>query len=204
MPLFGSWVPEARKTVLKVHGGLSGEYPREFEREVTLKEGARVRIRPILPEDETRLVTLYGRLSQHTAYQRFFTIMNRLPLDWAHYFANVDYFRRMALVAERALDWRPELIGVARYEPSDEKDTAEVALVVQDYWQGRGLGSLLLREILRAGEANGIRAFRAHVLADNHRVLAMLSRLTDIQHRNLEHGVVDVLFTLRTPARRGS
>jgi N-acetylglutamate synthase-like GNAT family acetyltransferase len=89
----------------------------------------------------------------------------------------------MGLVAERALDWRPELIGVARYEPSDEKDTAEVALVVQDYWQGKGLGTILLREILRAGEANGIRAFRAHVLADNNRVLAMLSRLTDIQQR---------------------
>src|SRR6266436_1852537 len=70
----------------------------------------------------------------------------------------LDYCRQMGLMAERALDWRPELIGVARYEPY-EKDTAEVALVVQGYWQGKGLGSILLKEILRAGEANGIRAF---------------------------------------------
>jgi len=99
---------------LNVPGGLPSDYPREFEREMTLKDGAPVRIRPILPEDEARLVTLYGRLSRHTAYQRFFTIMKRLPSDLAYHFANVDYRRRMALVAERDLDWRPELIGVAR------------------------------------------------------------------------------------------
>ncbi len=188
---------------LNVHGGLPAEYPREFEREVTLKDGARVRIRPVLPEDETRLVTLYGRLSPHVAYQRFFTVMKRLPPDWAHYFANVDYQRRMALVVERDLEWRPELIGVARYEPSDEEDTAEVAIVVQDYWQDKGLGTILLKEILRAGEANGIRRFRAYVLADNHRMLAMLSRLTDVQQRKIEQGIVDILFTGRgTPVAK--
>jgi acetyltransferase len=80
------------------------EYPKDVEREVTLKNGARVRVRPILPEDEARLVTLYGRLSRHTAYERFFTVMKRLPANWAHHFANVDYRRRMALVVERDLE----------------------------------------------------------------------------------------------------
>lgn len=186
-----------------IPGGLPTAYPREFEREVTLKDGARVRIRPVLPEDEPRLVTLYGRLSRDTKYQRFFTVRNRLPPDWAHYFANVDYRRRMAVVAERDLDWRPELIGVARYEPSADEDTAEVAIVVQDYWQGRGLGRILLEEVLRAAEANDIRRFRAYALADNHRLLAMLSRLTDVRQHRVEEGVVDILFTRRgTPEAR--
>ena len=184
-----------------IPSGLPMAYPRKFEREVTLKDGARVLIRPVLPEDEPRLVTLYGRLSRDTKYQRFFTVRNRLPPDWAHYFANVDYRRRMALVAERDLDWRPELIGVARYEPSADEDTAEVAIVVQDYWQGRGLGRILLEEILRAAEASGIRRFRAYTLADNHRMLAMLSRLTDIRRHRVEEDVVEILFTRRgTPA----
>lgn len=186
--------------VPNVSGGFSPGYPREFEQEVTLKDGARVRIRPVLPEDETRLVALYGRLSRHTKYQRFFTVMKRLPPDWAHYFANVDYQRRMALVAERDLEWRSELIGVARYEPSDEKDTAEMAIVVQDYWQSKGLGTILLSEILRAGETKGIRRFRAYVLADNQRMLTLLSRSTDVQQRKIEQGVVEILFTRREAA----
>lgn len=173
-------------------------YPGELEREVMLKNGARVGIRPIRPDDETRLVTLYGRLSRQTAYQRFFRVMNRLPPNWAHGFAHVDYRRRLALVADRDLAWRPELIGVTRYEASDEEATAEVAIVVQDYWQGQGLGAILLREILCAGVANGIRRFRAHVLADNWRALAMLSRWTDIQQRQTEGGVTSLLFTPRS------
>lgn len=160
-----------------------------------------MRIRPVLPDDEPRLVTLHGRLSPHSAHQRFFTIMKQLPPDWAYHFANVDYRRRMALVVERNLDWRPELIGVARYEPLDDEDCAEIAIVVQDYWQSRGLGTILLKEILRAGEANGIRWFRAYVLADNHRMLAMLSRSTDIHQRKVEQGVVDILFTRRGTPR---
>lgn len=190
-------VTEDQKIVLNVPGGLSPGYPKVFEREVTLKDGTRLRIRPILPEDEPRQVTLYGRLSRRTKYQRFFTVMKRLPPEWTHYFANVDYRQRMALVVERDLGWRPELIGVARYEPSDEKDTAEAAIVVQDYWQGRGLGTILLKEILRAGERNGIRRFRAYALADNHRMLAVLSRWTDIQERKTYEGVMEVLFTRR-------
>lgn len=189
--------------VLSIPGGLPADYPREFEREVTLEDGTRIRIRPVLPEDEPRLVTLYDRLSGHTAYQRFFTVLQRLPPDWARYFANVDYRWRMALVAERDLEWRPELIGVARYEPSDGEGTAEVALVVQDYWQGKGFGTVLLKEILRAGEANGIHRFRAYVLAGNHRMLAMLDRLTEIRQRRIEEGVVEILFSRRGASAAG-
>ena len=178
-------------------GRFSAAHPSELDREVTLKDGARLRIRPVLPEDEARLVTLYGRLSPETAYQRFFGVMKRLPPDWAHHFANVDYRTRMALVAERSLEWRPELIGVARYEPSDEEDTAEVALVVQDYWQGKGLGASLLRGILRAAEANGIRRFCAYVLADNSHMLHLLTAHTAITRQETREEITEISFRRR-------
>jgi len=177
-----------------------GEIPREFDRQVVLKDGAHVWLRAIRPDDEPRLVDLYGRLSQHTAYQRFFTVMKRLPPDWAHFFANVDYRRRMAVVAEREHEGRVELIGVGRYEASDEEAAAEVAFVVQDGWQGRGLGAILLDDITRAGEARGIRRFRAYVLADNHRMLELLTRATDVLERKLEDGVVSIVFKRRQKA----
>ena len=128
-------------------------YPHELEREIVLPDGARLWLRPIRPDDEPRLVEFYDRLSRFTAYQRFFTAMKRLPPNWAHFLANVDYRRRLALVVET----RPagELIGVARYEATNREDTAEIAFVIQDGWQNRGLGTILLGDLLGAAAARG-------------------------------------------------
>lgn len=172
-------------------------YPGALERQVALKNGETLRIRPIRPDDEPRLVALYDRLSRRTAYQRFFTVMRRLPSDWISYFANVDYRRRLALVAERETVAGSELVGVGRYEPSDEEATGEVAFVLEDGYQGQGLGTVLLDEILRAGTERGLTRFRAHVLADNHRMLRLLAHHTRIIERKIEQGEVTVLFEPR-------
>lgn len=178
-------------------------YPRELEREVVLRDGARLRLRPIRPEDQDRLITFYDRLSRHTAYQRFFTVMKRLPPNWAHLLANVDYVRRLALLAEHGLPEDPELVGVARYEPTGQADMAEIAFVIQDGWQNRGLGTLMLDALLAAAEARGIRRFRAYVLASNARMIDLLVRFTDVQERRMESGVTELLLA-RRPAVTGT
>jgi RimJ/RimL family protein N-acetyltransferase len=166
------------------------------EREVTLREGTRVRIRPIRPDDEARLVALYDHLSQDSRYQRFFTVMRRLTPDWAHFLANVDYVQRFALVVEAPGDPRT-LIAVARYEPTSEPGCAEVAFVVQDAWQDRGLGTILFCALLEAARGNGIERFCAWVLGDNRRMLDLIARLGDVQQRAWEQGVVELKFTAR-------
>lgn len=181
----------------EIVAGEPADYPRELVREVTLRDGTRVRIRPIRPDDAPRLCALYDRLSADTAYQRFFTVMQRLPPDWARVFATVDYRRRLALVAERDAGGEPELIGVGRYESAETTDLPEVALVVQDGWQGRGLGTVLLQELLRAGAARGITRFRAYVLADNLRMLDLLARFTDVLEARIEDGVKAIVFAPR-------
>jgi RimJ/RimL family protein N-acetyltransferase len=178
-------------------GSPMASYPAELEREIILRDGARLRLRPIRPEDQDRLITFYDRLSRHTAYQRFFTVMKRLPPDWAHLLANVDYERRLALLAEHGPPEAPELVGVARYEPTDRADTAEIAFVIQDGWQNRGLGTLMLDALLAAAEARGLRRFRAYVLAANTRMIDLLVRFTDVQERRTESGVTDLLLARR-------
>jgi ribosomal protein S18 acetylase RimI-like enzyme len=175
-------------------------YPSDLEREITLKDGASLRLRPIRSEDAPRLVDLYGRLSRHSAYQRFFGIMKRLPPDWAQLLATVDYRRRLALVAERGPAGSPELVGVGRYEPTVDPATVEVAFAVQDGFQDLGLGTALLRHLLEAAEARGFHRFRAYVLADNTRMLDLLSRFTSIRERRIEAGVVDIVFEPRLEA----
>ena len=167
-----------------------------FPRQMTLRDGTRVRVRAIRPDDESRLVELYEALGQDSRYQRFFTIMRRLPPDWAHYLANVDHVRRLALVVE-APGASQALIAVARYETTTEEDCAEVAFVVQDAWQNRGLGTLLFRELLEAAGTNGITRFRAWVLNDNRRMLDLICRLGKVRQRTYEQGVVELRFTAR-------
>ncbi len=174
-----------------------GGYPGSLERQMALKNGETLRIRPIRPDDEQRLVELYSRLSRHTAYQRFFTVMRRLPSDWVHYFANVDYSRRLALVAERETVAGVELVGVGRYEPSDEEGTGEVAFVLEDGYQGQGLGAVLLDAVVRAGMDRGLTRFRAFVLAENRRMLSLLKHHTRIIESRTEQGETTVLFAPR-------
>jgi len=178
-------------------------YPKELEREITLRDGTPLHLRPIRPEDQERLVSFYDRLSRESAYQRFFTVMKRLPPDWAHLLANVDYERRLALLAEHGPPAARELVGVARYEPTDRADTAEIAFVIQDGWQNRGLGTLMLNALLAAAEARGIRRFRAYVLTTNARMIDLLVRFTDVQERHTASGVTELLLTRRAaPAPR--
>jgi len=162
-----------------------------FDRTLALGSGERVRIRPIRPDDEPRLSELYDRSSHTTRYQRFFTVHRRLPPDWAHFLANVDYERRFALVVEDLAAPTTSVIGVARYEPTDD-GVPEIAVVVEDRWQGKGLGTLLLTELFRAALDNGISHFRAWVLADNRRMLGMLARHAEVLERRMEQGVVEL------------
>lgn len=171
-------------------------YPRELERDVALRDGTRVRIRPIRPEDAPRLVAAYDRLSAHSAYQRFFSVMRRLPPDWARFLAAVDYRQRLALIAERPTDGEMELLGVARYEPSRD-DAPEIAFVILDAWQNRGLGTALFHALLEAATARGIRKFRAWVLADNMRMLDLIHRYGVIEQRLRDGAVFELVFAPR-------
>lgn len=164
-----------------------------FDRTLTLSGGEPVRVRPIRPDDARGLADLYDRSSYQTRYQRFFTVMRGLPRDTAHVLANVDYERRFALVAEDLGAPATSLVAVARYEPA-EPGVAEIALVVEDRWQRKGLGSLLLSELFRAAAENGITRLRAWVLADNHRMLGLLARHARMLERTIDNGVVGLLL----------
>ena len=162
---------------------------------VTLPNGASIRLRAIQPDDARRLLALCRGLSDRTLYARFFSIRRLLPEE-AQSLANVDYDRRMAIVAEADEGQESKLVGVARYGPSSD-GTIDVGLVVSDGWQGLGLGPRLLDEILKAGEQRGIHQFHADVLTDNGRALRLLARHTAIVQRTIDSGITGLVFGRR-------
>ena len=164
-----------------------------LESDVTLRDGAKVHIRPIRPEDDHVLVDLFHHLSPQSIYQRFFTAMPELTPGMARYLSHVNYTNRLALVAESG----GELVGVGRYERTNDADTVELSLVIVDAWQGRGLGRILLRETIKAAEANGIGRFMADVLSENRRMLRLLMEETQVTEKKSEAGVTQFLLTAR-------
>src|SRR6266566_4822070 len=195
---------EGRVTLMKVNvdenHGLAARYGiQSIPTVLFFKEGAVVdRVLAIRPDDEPRLMALCRGVSPRTLFQRFFSFRRLLPEE-AHAFANVDYGQRMAVVAEVDDGQEPELVGVARYGPSEE-GTADIGLVVADAWQGLGLGALLLEEILHAGEQRGNHQFSAEVLTDNRRALRLLARHTAITRRTVAGGVTSLVFSRRADA----
>ena len=173
--------------------------PTDVERTIVLRDGTPVELRAIRPDDAMALVALFSRLSEQTIYQRFFTVRHSLPPTWVDNLTHVDYQRRLAIVAERSEPDGPRLIGVARYGVVEEEpEAAEIALVVEDAWQGHGLGTTLLHAIMQAGEARGIRRFRVDVLAENRRMLRLLSRETEILSRAMSSGVAETVVRRRS------
>src|SRR5699024_1514154 len=142
-----------------------------FDRNVsesTLRDGTRIRLRPILPEDKDNLRSAMTRLSAEARYRRFMSTIAELSPQRLRYLTEIDYEDHFALTA-LALDREPPPgIGFARYiRDPDKPHVAEPAIKVVDAYQGRGLGSLLLEYIMRDALANGITHFRATLLADN-------------------------------------
>src|SRR5258707_12212112 len=107
--------------------------------ESLLPDGTRGRIRPIRPKDARWIVPGFRRLSPETIYQRFFTPMAQMPPDLAQHFVNVDHVTREALIAEisKGISYKPA--GIARYEPTETPGVAEVASLIPDRFQHKGI-----------------------------------------------------------------
>jgi GNAT superfamily N-acetyltransferase len=121
-------------------------------------------IRPIRPDDEDRLGRMFWRLSPDTVYRRFFSPVKAPRASVLRHLASVDHDLREALVAEAD----GEIIGVARYDRSPgDRTRAEVAVVVEDAWQRRGVASTLLRGLGETAKGHGVEAFTGTMLGDN-------------------------------------
>jgi acetyltransferase len=174
-------------------------YPQEWIEHIVLQDGTPVTIRPIRPDDAPKLQTAFKRLSTQSIYYRFLQIFSQLTDQQARDFANLDYYQRMAFVAETQEADELSLIGVARFArlPGDEPDLAESAVVVIDEYQKRGLGSLLLQRLVRYARSHDVQAFLATVHVSNAQIMRFIQRSGfPAEKRMIEPGVWEIRVRL--------
>ncbi len=145
-------------------------------------------VRVVRPEDAPALKRLVGRLSERTAYLRYFGPMRELSDEMARRFAEADGKDRLALVALDP-ESEDEIVAVVRYERERGTDSAEYAALVEDRFQGRGLGAALTRRIVEAARRRGLKRLHALVLPDNIGMLNLLDGLDLPKRRHWEDGV---------------
>lgn len=165
------------------------------ERLLELKDGTRVHVRPIRPDDEDRLHEVFARMSERSIRLRFFSPLKRLPEQMARRLARVDYDQRFALVATtHRPDGREHILGVARYDRAPGTSTAEVAVAVVDDLQGQGIGSGLLSMLAEVAASHGIEELSLIVLPENQSMLGLLRRLGWIHRARFQGGVYEITF----------
>jgi GNAT superfamily N-acetyltransferase len=158
---------------------------------VALRDGSRVRIRQMHPSDDELLLRGFGRLSPESRYRRFLTPLADLPKRMVRYLSDLDHRDHEAMIA---LDEQgKEGLGIARFVRDPKRgDAAEVAVTVIDDWQGRGLGTQLLKAISARARDEGIKTFTALVLAQNHEMLDLLGRLGPARVVDQATGVLQI------------
>ncbi|MFD8741914.1 GNAT family N-acetyltransferase [Streptomyces sp. NPDC059616] len=179
-------------------------YPDHWEADVVLRDGGTARIRPITTDDAERLVSFYEQVSDESKYYRFFAPYPRLSDRDVHRFTHHDYVDRVGL----AVTVGGEFIATVRYDRIDERgrpasapaDQAEVAFLVQDAHQGRGVASALLEHIAAVARERGIRRFAAEVLPANNKMIKVFRDAGYTQQRSFEDGSVHLTLDLEPTA----
>jgi acetyltransferase len=152
-------------------------YPSCYEEWVTLRDEAKIFLRPLKEMDGSLLSELFAKLSQATIVLRFLSPLHNLPEKLVYQFSHVDYKKDFTLVALTDVGPSSSIIGVSRYAYDSESEQPELAVVVRDDWQGKGLGSILLSRVIDIGRKNGFSRFGALINPENQTMINIFKRL---------------------------
>jgi len=176
-------------------------YPSRYVAPWTMKDGNDVTIRPIRPEDEPAMVRFHETLSERSVYLRYFHLINleqRVTHERLTRICFIDYDREMALVAARRNPETGEsdILGVGRLVKIHGTSEAEVAVLISDKWQGRGLGKELLSRMLTVAASEKIGKVTAGILPDNRAVIRICEKLGFSMKYSIEDEVMKAEFAL--------
>jgi len=178
--------------------GKRGEYPEELEVYRTTRAGYDLQLRPVKISDEPLLKDFFYSLSDQSVYRRFMSQRKDMPHERLQDFVVIDYTNEMIILAVVKKEEVEEVVGVGQYGIYPNSHTAEVALVVRDDHQGKGVGTAVLSYLTELAQKEGLMGFNAEVLMENASMMHLFEKMGfDIQRRT-EEGVIELRMGFRS------
>jgi acyl-CoA hydrolase/GNAT superfamily N-acetyltransferase len=202
-PRFRQWlIEEARKLSLIYSDqafitGEKGEYPRNLETIRTTKTGLNIILRPVKISDEHLLKDFFYSLSSDGMYHRFISTRADMPHERLQKFVVIDYSKEMVILAIVKDGTGEQIIGMGQYYIDEASHTAEVAFVVLDDYQSRGIGAELLSLLTYLAKKNGLHGFTAEVLIDNKKMIQLFEKMGFIIEKTSDSGVFELKMSFR-------
>jgi ribosomal protein S18 acetylase RimI-like enzyme len=169
----------------------AGVYPRDLEARRRTKSGLEIILRPIRQGDQPRYQEFLRSLSDESVYLKFFRHI-RATDDFVEKMLDVDYVRKMVILALTADEPDEKILGLGRYNLNADERTAEVYFGVRDSYQNQGIGRELLVHLIRAARERGLQGLTAQVMVDNRRMLRLFRSFEGKEfeiERNMDAGV---------------
>jgi acyl-CoA hydrolase/RimJ/RimL family protein N-acetyltransferase len=192
-PKFRPWLIKEAKNLNIIYKdqafipGKEGTYPEHLETYRTTRSGLEILLRPVKMSDEPILKDFFYSLSDESLYRRFISVRKDIPHETLQEFVIIDYTKEMVILAILPSENKEEVIGVGQYSIDETTHTAEVALVVRDDFQNKGVGTELRSYLTMLARKQGLLGFTAEVLATNTPMLHLFEKMGfDIQKRRVE------------------
>lgn len=173
-------------------------YPSDAEIRTALADGTEVFIRPVKPSDEEMFKHLFYSLSEDSRYKRFVSRMRSMPHSNRQHFVAINYSEELGIAAVVESAEGESLLGMAQYIKAPNAPRAEVAVLVQDDWQSKGLGSFMVKHLIRHARRAGIIGFDAEVLVENRAMMTVFESLPYEMDIRLESGSYHLSFDFQT------
>ncbi|MHA1649199.1 MAG: GNAT family N-acetyltransferase [Candidatus Helarchaeota archaeon] len=156
----------------------------KYKRTFKTRDGIEVLYRPIRPDDDDKILEFYYSLSRETIYFRFFSGRKNVPKSRVRDYTHIDYQKNFAMVVE----YQGKIIGIGHYIITDDPETAEMAVVIHDDWQRKGIGTHFLRYLISIAKERGVKHLTATVLLENYKILKTIEKLGFKFTKKLEEG----------------
>jgi len=202
-PDFRPWlIEEARKAGFIYRDqafipGKGGEYPEELETCKTTKTGLEVFLRPVKISDEPLLKEFIYSLSDRSLHRRFITLRKDMPHERLQELVVIDYTKKMSILALIRQDRKEVIVGMGQYVVIEATHTADIAFMVRDDHQNRGIGTELLHYLTYLAKRQGLLGFTAAVISENEPMLHVFEKLGADIETTVDTGVLELKMTFR-------